>query len=173
MNKKKALSFYCITFMLFCQPFLCCLGANALSDEQKSHIVNHCDTMRESLKKLQSYDSRARVYYGSYYEKFLNRFIKPLNHRLVDNNISTYSTELTASQALFSTNRTNFNDDFIDYQKSLEELIGTDCKNNPEDFYRLLEIVRERRRTMNSDIEKNRSAIKSHLELVKKLKEAL
>ena len=173
--KKKALSFYCITLMLFCQILLCCDAAGALSENGSSAISDNCDQVKTLLRNVQHSDSRTRVYIGGYYEKFLSKFIKPLNLRLVNNNVepSDVTNNLISNQNSFATAQINFKDDFIEYQKSLEELINSDCKSHPQDFYNLLVTVREKRQTMVSDIAKATELIQKHVELVRQLKGTL
>ena len=144
------------------------LTAFALTPDQEGAISVHCESIRQTLKTVQHEDSRTRVYFGGYYETILNKFIVPLNLRLVKNNLT--DTNLTASQATFSTDKINFNDDFIDYQKSLEELIAIDCKNNPTDFYDKLTLVREKRDTMRQDILALQNDIAAHVKFVGELK---
>ena len=63
--------------------------------------------------------------------------------------------------------------EFVDSQKALDDLIATDCKNHPEEFYNKLEIAREKRKTVAADVEEIRSLVKEHVSLVKKLGEKL
>ena len=162
--KKKRLIFYCIIFMLFCQY----LPVNAISDGQKSAIEKNCETIRDNLKKVQKEDSRTRVYLGGYYETILSKFITPLNVRLVENNLS--SAELVENQNDFATSRGVFVSDFITYQQGLEELVGMDCKEKPEEFYNQLAVVRQKRKIMMQDTLKIRSLISRHIRLVEGLK---
>ena len=169
--KKKVLSFYCVAAMLLGQFFLCFAVANALSDNQKSTISDHCDQIKTILHNVQREDSRARVYLGASYETIRSKFINALNHRLVDNGIA--APDLVNNQAAYTAAQDNFKDDFIDYQKTLDELIAWDCKNDPEGFYRTLETAREKRHTMIQDIDKLNELIQKHSALVNDLKGSL
>lgn len=173
--KKKALSLYCIMFMVFCQVLLCCGAVKAISENGLSTISNNCEQIKTALRNVQHSDSRTRVYIGGYYEKFLSKFIKPLNLRLVNNNVepSEVTNNLISNQNSFATAQINFKDDFIEYQKLLEELINSDCKNHPQDFYNLLVTVRDKRQTMVSDITKATELMQRHIELVNQLKGTL
>lgn len=162
--KKKRLIFYCITLMLFCQ----CLPVNAISDSQKSAIEKNCETIRDDLKKVQKEDARTRVYLGGYYETILTKFITPLNVRLVENNLS--SADLVENQNKFAKAKTTFADDFVNYQKGLEELVGMDCKEEPEEFYNKLTVVRQKRKLMVQDTLKMRNLISEHIKLATNLK---
>ena len=140
----------------------------AISDTQKDAIVDRCDYIKEDLKKVQREDSRVRVYLGGYYETILTKFITPLNVRLVENNLS--SAKFVENQNDFVSVRTLFSDDFITYQKKLEELVGLDCKSEPEKFYDDLKIVQQKRKVMVQDVLRMRSLISGHIRLVEELK---
>lgn len=168
--KKKALSFYCITLMLFCQILLCFGVARALNENGASYISSNCEQIKTKLKNVQHSDSRARVYIGGYYEKFINKYITPLNVRLTRNNITEApAPELMSNQAAFATAQANFKDDFIEYQKGLEELINSDC-GNAHEFYSQLTAVREKRQVMVVDIKKMSELVDKHVGLVRQLR---
>ncbi len=141
---------------------------NRLTEEQRNVIVDHCDTIRDNLKSLQRTDSRARVYLGRYYETILSNFITPLNLRLVENNIS--NTGLLENQTNFATKRNEFVNDYIFYQQALEELVNTNCKNEPEKFYERLVVAREKRKVVNLDASKLRSLTDEQKRLVEELR---
>ncbi|MBQ3293373.1 hypothetical protein IJG93_03710 [Candidatus Saccharibacteria bacterium] len=144
-------------------------GESLITAEQKTTIVDHCDAMKDSLKSLQRTDSRARVYLGRYYETILSNFITPLNIRLVENNIS--NTKLLDNQTNFAARRTNFNDDYISYQQSLEELVNINCKSEPEKFYEKLLVTREKRKIVKKDVSKMRGLTDEQKKLVEELRD--
>ena len=164
--KKKGLAFCCVTVLMLCQCFV--PSAGAITDEQSAAIKDHCETIRENLKRVQKEDSRVRVYLGGYYETILSKFIVPLNVRLVENNLS--SAGLVENQNKFAAVKADFADDFVKYQKELEELVGMDCKEKPADFYDKLTAVRQRRQVMVKDVQRMRSLISGHVQLVESLK---
>ena len=155
---------------LVCCVVLCCqcLPVNAISDSQKSAIEKNCETIRDDLKKVQKEDARARVYLGGYYETILTKFVTPLNVRLVENNLS--SAGLVENQNNFAGAKTLFSNDYITYQQGLEELVGMDCKQEPEKFYDKLTKVRQKRKIMVQDVLKMRNLISEHMRLVEGLK---
>ena len=174
--KKKLLSLNCIILTLFCQIGLCSfvlismnsVNVDAISGRQIAAITKNCGAIKQTLQTVRTSDTRARTYLGSYYEKIYSGFIVPLNLRLTRNN--TPKSELTDLQVEFSDKRTAFNDDYINYQRSLEELANYDCAAHPSDFYGLLKVVREKRNTMVQDVAKMREIISSYVEQVKGLK---
>lgn len=178
--KKVTISFYYIILFCILQVLGVFLGVKVAAEEpeqdlgfsltetQKNTIIDHCDTIKDSLKSLQRVDSRTRVYLGRYYETILTNFITPLNLRLVENNIS--NTRLLDNQANFAAKRGNFVNDFISYQQALEETINVDCKKEPVRFYEKLTVAREKRKNVNKDVNVLRKITDEQVKLVENLK---
>ena len=151
--------------------FCLVLPAGAVSEGQKMAISENCDKIKETLRTVQHQDSRTRVYLGRYYETVLSKYITPLNVRLVENTM--INSDLMDNQDSFSRTRNSFIIDFIEYQKRLEDLVATDCKTEPENFYNKLVKVRERRKVVESDTVVLKELIMTQLNLVKGLREQL
>lgn len=141
--------------------------ALAISDEQRVAIKDHCAIIKDNLKDLQRRDSRTRVYLGRYYEILYNKFIVPLNIRLVENNLS--GLDFINNQNEFNRARSTFVTEYVEYQRVLEDLVGTDCKTEPERFYDKLVMVREKRAAVAGDVTKLRKLAAKHVSLVKEL----
>ena len=165
--KKKGRSLYYIILMLFLQAMNFGLPASAISEAKESAVRAHCDVIRSSLKDLQKTDSKIRVYLGRYYDNILIGLIKPLNLRLMDNDLSDIS--LINNQNDFNEAQTKFKGDYIEYQKSLEELVAMDCKTEPVAFYDKLKEVRERRGVANDDALRIKEIAGEQVDLVKAL----
>lgn len=161
---RKKLVFVIVFLAAFCQV----LPVGAISKTEAKLVSDHCTAIRDNLKTLQKMDARVRVYLGSYYEAILSNFITPLNVRLVENNLS--NGDLVENQNDFADARALFSSDFIKYQRGLEELVGMNCKDEPEAFYNKLEIVRQKRKIMEQDVLKMREVISWHIRLVNELK---
>ncbi|MBQ3430516.1 hypothetical protein IJG20_00175 [Candidatus Saccharibacteria bacterium] len=140
-----------------------------ISEEKRGLISQNCGTIRQSLKNLQRADSRARTYFGAIYETVSSKYITPLNLRLVKNNLS--SNSLISLQTNIADTRTKFSSDFIDYSKSLEELISFDCRLNPDEFYSKLVTTRKKRETVASDVKKLNDLLISSVKIVEQIKE--
>lgn len=169
--KKKFLSSYCITFMLFCQIALCfgvVANTQALSPRQISTISTKCDLIHNSLQSVSANDARIYVNLSKYYEIINNRFIVPLNLRLTRNNIP--NTELAELQVKYANTRANFKTTYLDYQRLLEELKSFNCTDRAEEFYSRLQIVRKKRTTLADYTTKLRKMTAEYIELVKGLK---
>ena len=144
---------------------LVCVPAMAISEAHINSVKNNCSVIRVKLKNLQKTDAKARVYLGGHYETVLSKYITPLNVRLVENNVSNVG--LIDNQNTFASTKNLFASDFINYQQALEELIGKDCKNNPEDFYNELVIVRKKREIVEQDILRMKKLLSDQLNLVR------
>ena len=147
---------------------LCSLPCLAVAKNQELAISDHCEEIREALKKVQKNDARVRVFLGGRYETILNKFMVPLNMRLVENNLS--NADLVENQNDFADAKTVFSSDYISYQQGLEELVGMDCKKEPGKFYEQLSTVRQKRKTIRQSALRLRSLISTHLKLVDQLK---
>lgn len=169
--KKKSISSYCITLMIICQVFCACTPVFAISEERKNVISERCEIIRDNLKDVQRSDSRVRIYLGRYYETILNKFMIPLNLRLVENNLS--ETDLIKNQNDFNEARTDFINNYVTYQKSLEELVMSDCKADPESFYNKLVDVRQKRAIVNDEANKLRELAGWQMDFTRMLKEKI
>lgn len=121
-----------------------------LSERQRGAISQNCSTIQQALSQLQKVDSRTRTYLGTTYETIANRFITPLNLRLVKNNRPT----LSDIQTEFTLGQSRFREAYTDYMRELEALIVADCKHHPDEFYQKLTITREKRAILRTAAEK-------------------
>lgn len=160
-------------FLMLCCGVLCCsnfaVSASALSEQQASSLSQNCPTIKQSLTQLQKVDSKTRTYLGTTYETIVNKFITPLNLRLVKNNRPT----LSSLQTKFTEEQTHFKDEYTIYMRELEELIAMDCQNNPQDFYQKLETVRKKRAELRESTVKLSKYSNEQYDAVKKLREEL
>ncbi len=124
-----------IVSMLFSTP------ADGLSEQQRGAISQNCSTIKQSLSQLQRVDAKTRNYLGTTYETLANKFIVPLNLRLVKNNRAT----LPHIQSDFSLKQSEFRSTYTEYMREMETLIDHDCQKLPDEFYSQLEVVRKKR----------------------------
>ena len=75
-----------------------------------------------------------------------------LNLRLVKNGMA--NALLAEQQTTFMSERDRFKNDFIGYSQEFETLLNMNCKNEPQKFYKQLEIVREKRADINSSMKR-------------------
>jgi len=142
---------------------------SALSKAEANAISSNCSTIKQSLSQLQKVDSKTRTYLGTTYEAIANKFITPLNLRLVHNNRPT----LSDIQSEFSSAQVTFRDSYTDYMREMENLINTDCQAEPEKFYDQLKVVRERREKVRLATEKLRKLTAAQYQAVVKLRQEL
>lgn len=155
-----------------CLVGICAVGrVGAISEGQKTAIVDHCEAIKEDLKKVQRADARARVYIGGRYETILTDFVMPMNVWLVEKNMSR--TELIESQNAISEGKMGFSNDYVDYQQGLEQLVGMNCRAEPEKFYDKLVRVRQKRKKVEQDMQKMTKLLDDYKAQVVKLKEAV
>lgn len=138
------------------------------SQSQEATIVDHCATIKDRLKTIQKNDAKTRVFLGGKYEVILNKYIVPLNLRLVENNMSTNG--LIDLQNDFAETKAVFGNDYISYQQSLENLVAIDCKAEPKKFHDELLIVRKKRTIMEQDALKMRNLLTQYVKRVTELK---
>ena len=151
--------------------FLMVVPVSAISEEQKAIIKERCDIIKEDLKNVQHADLKTRVYLGRYYETILSKFITPLNVRLVENDLR--DDNLFDNQNNFKNAQATFKSDYIEYQKVLEELVGMDCKAEPEKFYDNLVKARSKRKIVADDTAVLRRLASEQIKLATRLKERL
>ncbi len=144
MKRSKILA--CLLACLLCIALS--LPVSALSDVQRGAISQNCATIKQSLQQLQRVDSRTRTYLGASYESISNRFITPLNLRLVKNNRT--EAKLFSIQSDFAAAQARFRETYTIYMRELEGLIVTDCQSDPQSFYSHLEVTRTRRSELQS-----------------------
>ena len=145
------------------------LSTYAISEEQSGAISQHCGTIKQSLAQLQRADSRTRTYLGTTYETIINKFITPLNLRLVKNNFSPFTT----LQSNFISEQNKFKEAYTDYMREMEALVGIDCQVEPEAFYYQLITVRDKRSILHTTAEKLSDLADEQYAAVKLLKDTL
>lgn len=143
----------------------------ALSEAKSSAISQHCSTTRQTLQTIQKSDAYTRSHLGRSYETLISDYLTPLNLALV--RLNRPDSTLSKLQVNFVSARAKFNEDYITYSKSLEELIAIDCASVPEIFYAKLESVRSLRQTVASDVASLNKIISSHKKAVESLKGSL
>lgn len=167
--RKKTLTFYCITLMVFCQVLGVFQGSfSAFAEVKEEVITERCEAVLNQLRVVQREDARTRIYLGRYYETILDRFITPMNMRLAENTL--LDVKFTNNQNYFVKTRESFMIDFTQYQKELDDLVATDCKKEPGVFQKKLGQVREWREEVAADAEKLRKLAEENRVLVTELR---
>lgn len=142
-----------------------------LSDDQRGAITGGCATIKQSLKQLQKTDARSRSYLGSVYETILSSYVTPLDLRLIS--AGQPNASLTNLHSNLIETRKDFVAQYTAYSQSLDDLIGTDCYNHPEDFYDKLSETRKKRAELSATTTNFRNLLSEHLTAVRKIKSGL
>ncbi|MBQ8156796.1 hypothetical protein IJ102_00125 [Candidatus Saccharibacteria bacterium] len=167
MKRKIAVSVLAVFFALVSAQ---ASYARDLSDEEQGVISQTCASIQLQLKNIQKTDSKNRVTLGSYYETVNTNLMLSLNVRLVKNNRA--NADLTTMQTNFAQEREIFKTVYTDYQRELDVLIATDCREKPQEFYNELEKVRTKRAKVHSSVGRLRNILTQHRQAVVKLQEA-
>lgn len=169
MKKSLILASVVLGVVALTAPFI--NNALALSSEQEQVISGECDTIHQILQALQKTDSKTRVKLGYTYENILSKYMIPLSSRLAKNSIS--NSEFVDIQSAFKDAKQNFSNDFIVYQKNLENLVIFNCTENPKEFYSKLQTLRSDREKVRQDTLVLSNLIKKHQSVVIKMLETL
>lgn len=160
-----------LSLMVLVRPVMAEEAKPKSSEARLTNIARNCEGIREALINVQHSDSRARVYLGRYYETMLADFITPLNVWLVGRSLS--KAELIENQNSFAGERGDFVDNYIRYQKELEELVAVNCQAEPEKFDEKLTQVRKARAVVAGNVAKLRKLMSKQVKLVEGLKEEM
>ncbi|MDO4759178.1 MAG: hypothetical protein Q4A30_00085 [Candidatus Saccharibacteria bacterium] len=147
------------------------IATTELSDIKKGAISQNCATIRQSLKNLQKTDSSTRIYLGATYQSIISNFLAPLNLRLIKDNEPHPNFASAHSNLILI--KEEFNQSFIKYSQQLEELIATDCKSHPEEFYQRLQSTRKHRAELSRITERLKQLANQHLLDIQALKTSL
>lgn len=131
------------------------------------NVSLNCETIKLRLKQVQINDSLTRVNYGQAYESVIEKVLTPANTRLVANRYDASGLVTTTTQ--FNNGLQNFRSSCRSYKSKLDDLVLTDCKNNPIDFYRKLETVRSARAGLGHQLEVLDGQIESYKKMIKEV----
>ena len=141
------------------------------AEQRRIAISQNCVYIRESLQQLQHVDSRTRTYLGTAYESISSRFITPLNLRLIK--LGKPSSSLLDIQSGFTAAQSVFRERYVDYMRSLEALIATDCTAHPDEFYDNLQVTRQKREALRLSTRDLSKLAEEQYQAVTELKETL
>ena len=147
------------------------VDASSSSGNTTSNSSQLCDSARQSLKTVQKSDSYARSYLGHSYGLILTNYIVPMNLRLTV--LNRPDAALSSLQSDFVSARTKFNNDYVAYSRSLEELLLVNCDSDLEKFIHSLKKVRENRSVVENDTILLDSLAKNYLKSAKSLEASL
>ena len=162
---------FILAIILIFSPSVAATEHRELSDDEIGAVSQNCASIKVRLQRVQKDDARNRVFLGSQYEMIASKLMLNLNLRLVKNSIA--SATLADQQTTFTSERDRFKNDFIGYSQEFENLLNINCKNEPEKFYRQLEVVREKRADVDASMQRLKSIVSLHYESVLDLRNNL
>ncbi len=118
------------------------LDADNLTQDERAMIVKNCKAAQRTMQRIQYVDPVARVNRGIAYNN-VTKLMAAMTARAAFNaySIPQFSIETEAVQDL----RSQFAEDYTDYEIALRDLINFNCSNNPDEFYQKLVDVRAKR----------------------------
>lgn len=113
-----------------------------MTPQEYTIVERNCKSAQQILQRIQYVDPVARVNRGTAYNN-ISKLMSSMTSRAAFNahSLPQFSVETEAVQDL----RTEFANDYTDYEIALRELINYDCKDNPQEFYKRLVDVRAKR----------------------------
>lgn len=171
MQKGIKYAAFIFALILVFSPSATAIDHRELSEEEVGIVSQNCSSIKVRLQRVQKDDARNRVFLGSQYETIASKLMLNLNLRLVKNGMA--SASLAEQQTTFMSERDRFKNDFIGYSQEFENLLNMNCKDEPEKFYRQLELVRAKRADVDASMQRLKSIISLHYESVTDLRNNL
>lgn len=137
-----------------------------LSPEMVEAIKDHCASAQSAVQRTQKSDLVTRTNRGRSYEYLLS-LMASLNSRIALNKLS--QPRMVEVTSLLQSNFESFHNDYTSYTASVDQLLRIDCEKEPENFYKALEDVREKRASLASGTVEMRKLIDEYSQLVSAL----
>ena len=145
---KRLLLLSAVSLLCFTAP-VSSLDPDALSDEDKQLISAKCSEVQRNMQRLQRTDTVSRINRGSTYS-ILIRLMSSMSSRAAINTFNVPA--LTSSTNAVQEMRGQFAEAYTTYEIALQNLIDMPCDNKPDEFYRALVDVRQKRAIINTHI---------------------
>ena len=113
-------------------------------------VTMHCPTVKFRLIKIHENDGLARVNAGQHYDLIATKLMARFNAKLAENRLS--GGELFNYAAEFDKHLINFRDQYRVYETAMTQLIKSDCEAYPQNFYHLLDAVRNERQKVQKEV---------------------
>ena len=112
-------------------------------------IRANCRSIQSILNQFSKVDIGTRLNRGADYDRLLSLMFA-MNARLSSNRIA--APELHSITAEFSEKVAEFRTNYDQYDRDLNRAINIRCRENPEEFYNLLEIARNSRAILHNNV---------------------
>ncbi len=147
---------------------------HAQLDEAKiDTIKQNCVAAQVEIQRVRYNDAAIRVNRGQGYETLLSKMINPLNSRVTANGYNEHASTLTTIATQYQKQLAKFKKDYDTYDDTLAILLRLKCVDKPETFYEKLEVARNQRLSLSTDITSLSQIINDYHAAAKKFQESL
>jgi hypothetical protein len=115
-----------------------------LTDAQIEGIRGRCDQSKQEIERLRKADRLLRVNLGKQYEWIAKRLMAPLGSRIALNGLE--GVELSATVVEYNRALAGFRENYLQYDRSIDDILGMNCNEQPIEYYTAIERTRELRR---------------------------
>lgn len=137
-------------FMVIFSGYSAYAQTGTYSDSQLAHVRSRCVEIKNTLNQLHASDALLRVNRGQLYESLGSRLMNPFANRVASNGLDNYNFVSTVDS--YKDALSDFRKNYITYDKALSAAINTDCSNDTAKFLDNIEIARQNRVIIKSDI---------------------
>lgn len=134
---------------LFVSPFVRAETSQQLTDQYIESIKVGCSDALRGLLSVQKAEAVTRVNRGQEYEALL-KLVAAFNSRIVLNKRD--APVLTGVTARMQTKFSNFQQDYLDYARKVDDTLEINCKQAPVTFYDNLTTTRDARAKVAADV---------------------
>lgn len=142
-----------------------------LTDAQIDIIRQNCQLSKVSLNRVHANDVVIRVNLGQRYETIARRLMAPLNSRIAKNSLDNVA--LTKTTVDFNRAYIDFTDAYRSYDASVKKAMSIDCREEPVNYYRQIELSRDNRLDVAETVEQLQKLAKQYGEQVQEFGETL
>lgn len=140
-------------------------------ETEVDRLQAQCDTIVGTLRRLHTNDALLRVNIGQSYNGMSARFMARLNSRLALNRID--SANFVEISGRFDQERSQFSNNYTEYEAALSGLIRTDCKSRPTEFYAALIRARDARQKLATSVQSMNDSLRDYRLVVEELHQEL
>lgn len=113
-------------------------------------IIMDCQSVKAKLIKIHENDGLIRVNSGQQYDLIATKLMARFNAKIAENRLK--GGEMFNYAAEFDKHLVNFREQYRTYETDMVQLIKADCDAYPQNFYYMLESVRESRQKIHSEV---------------------
>lgn len=113
-------------------------------------ITMDCTAVKAKLVKVHESDGLTRVNAGQLYDSVANKLMARLNSKIAEQRLD--GGKLFTYAAAFERHLSAFRDTYRSYESAMTQLIKSDCHAYPQNFYYLLDAVRQKRQQVQQEV---------------------